>query len=355
MAGVSRREFMYKTGGASAALAFMVANGIRLKANPLGMPIGTQMWPHQTLINNTYEGFEKVCKDLKAVGVDSIETISPSGPFSNLTDGKRMRKMVDDAGLKCFSAHFRGLRMPGNLPALFTFAHDLGMTHMSMASMGGRTLNGQTSLEEVKKVCDEFNKLGALAKKEGLQMMTHNEGFENSRLLDGRLTYPVLLEYLDPEMVKMQFQMSSMTTIGDPITYFTHYPGRFASAHLQGVNTTNGMRGSQPATLTVKREGGAGGRAAGGGNRAGAAPAAAGAPAGGGRAAAPAAAAGAAPAAGGREGGGGGGGLAVGEDTVDWVAVFNAAKTGGLKNFFVEQNWDTMVRSVAFLKTLNVT
>src|SRR4030095_13327109 len=67
--------------------------------------------------------------------------------------------------------------------------------------------------------------------------------------------------YLDPEMVKMQFQMSSMTTIGDPITYFTHYPGRFASAHLQGVNTTTGMRASQPPTLTVKREGGAGGAA----------------------------------------------------------------------------------------------
>jgi hypothetical protein len=59
-------------------------------------------------------------------------------------------------------------------------------------------VNGVTTLEAVKRTCDEFNKLGATAKKEGLQMMTHNEGFENSRLDDGRLTYPVLLEYLDP-------------------------------------------------------------------------------------------------------------------------------------------------------------
>ena len=42
MAGVSRREFLYKRGGASAALAFMVANGIKLNANPLGLPIGSQ-------------------------------------------------------------------------------------------------------------------------------------------------------------------------------------------------------------------------------------------------------------------------------------------------------------------------
>lgn len=174
-------------------------------------------------------------------------------------------------------------------------------------------------------------------------MMTHNEGFENSRLNDGRLTYPVLLEYLDPDVMKMQFQMSSMTTIGDPIMYFTMYPGRFASAHLQGVNTTAGMRPVSPAALTVKptpeqlaaQEAARAARAGGAGR---------------------AAAAGGAP--GGAEGGrgrGGGGALAVGEDTVDWVKVFQAAKLGGLKNYFVEQDWETTVRSVAFLKTLNVT
>lgn len=319
MSPLSRREFLKYGGGASAALSFMVANGVTLYAGPLGMPIGTQMWPHQTLINNSYEGFAKVCKDLKAVGVDSIETISPSGPFSNLTDGKRLRNMVDDAGLKCFSAHFRGLRTPGNLPTLIAFAKDLGMTHMSTASMSGTLVNGITTLEEVKRTCDAYNKIGAEVRKEGFQLMTHNEGFENSRLIDGRLTYPVLLEYLDPELVKMQFQMSSMTTIGDPILYFTQYPGRFASAHLQGVNTTGGMRPATPAPLTVKVDPGAAGR-------------------------------GTQPAA----GGGGNQGLAVGEDTVDWVKVFNAAKAGGLKNFFVEQNWDVMVRSVKFLQTLNV-
>jgi hypothetical protein len=58
---------------------------------------------------------------------------------------------------------------------------------------------------------------------------------------------------------------------------------------------------------------------------------------------------------GGRGGGGGGNALAVGEDSVDWPKVFTAAKTGGLKNYFVEQGWDITVKSVAFLKTLNTT
>jgi hypothetical protein len=35
--------------------------------------------------------------------------------------------------------------------------------------------------------------------------------------------------------------------------------------------------------------------------------------------------------------------------------VFAAAKIGGVKNYFVEQSWELTVKSVAYLKTLNVT
>ncbi len=350
MSGVSRRDFLQRAGGASAALTFMVANGIKLDANPLGLPIGSQAWPHRARIGtNGYAGLASLLKDMKAVGIDTIELVSPSGEFASLTDGKQVRKALDDSGMKSPSAHFRGVRT--NLPTLIQWAHDIGMTHMSMASMGGQTVNGVTTLETVKKTCDEYNKLGAVAKKEGLQMMTHNEGFENSRLDDGRLTYPVLLEYLDPDVMKMQFQMSSMRTIGDPVMYFTMYPGRFASAHLQGVDASAGMTAVGRGTLTVKptpeqlaAQEAARAARAGGGGRAAAGGAAA---AGGGRAAV----AGGTVAAGAE----GPGGLAVGEDSVDWVKVFQAAKIGGLKNYFVEQDWAVTLRSIAYLKTLNVT
>ncbi len=325
MAGMSRREFLNTAGGASAALAFMAANGIKLNANPLGLPIGSQMWPHRARIGTDgYAGLAAVLKDLKSIGVDIVEMISPSGEFKALTDGKQVRKILDDHGLKSPSAHFRGVRTAGNLPTLIEWGNAIGMTHMNMASMGGQVVNGVTTLEMVKRTCDEYNKIGAITKKAGLQLMTHNEGFENSRLDDGRLTYPVLLEYLDPALMKMQFQMSSMRTIGDPVMYFTMYPGRFESAHLQGVDAAAGVNVPGPGRLTVKAPPEAAG--AGRGARAGGAPA----------------------------GGGGGQGLAVGEDSVDWVKVFEAAKIGGLKHYFVEQAFDITTRSVAFLKTLNV-
>jgi sugar phosphate isomerase/epimerase len=333
---MSRREFLNTTGGASAALAFMVANGVKLSANPLGLPIGSQMWPHRARIGTDgYAGLAAVLKDLKSIGVEIVEMISPSGEFKALTDGKQVRKILDDHGLKSPSAHFRGVRTPGNLPTLIEWGNAIGMTHMNMASMGGQVVNGVTTLETVKRTCDEYNKIGAITKKSGLQLMTHNEGFENSRLDDGRLTYPVLLEYLDPALMKMQFQMSSMRTIGDPVMYFTMYPGRFESAHLQGVDARAGMAPVRGGVLTAKptaeqlaeQKAAAQARAGGAGARVGGAPAA---------------------------GGGGGQALAVGEDSVDWVKVFEAAKIGGLKHYFVEQAFDVTTRSVAFLKTLTV-
>ncbi len=44
----------------------------------------------------------------------------------------------------------------------------------------------------------------------------------------------------------------------------------------------------------------------------------------------------------------------VGEGTLDWKRIFTAAKTGGVKNYFVEMNLDMMRASVPYLKNLQV-
>jgi sugar phosphate isomerase/epimerase len=159
----------------------------------------------------------------------------------------------------------------------------------------------------------------------GIQAFLHNETLENSKLNDGRLAYPILLGYLDPDLVKMQFQMSSMRTIGNPIMYFRLYPGRFISAHVHGVNLDAPLPPPRGNPMPVKATTPPGERGAGGGTGRGP-----GAPA-----------------------------VAIGDDSVDWSAVFAAAKTGGLKNYFIEQEqpnggWEAMVRGVAYLKTLTV-
>lgn len=320
MAAMTRREFFHKTATDAAIAALLATSLVKLRASPLGLPIGSQTYPHRQRIESG--DFAGLLKDMKSIGIDVIELCSPSyREFASLADGKMVKKVLDDNGMKCPSAHFGMNVLRTQHPQMIQWAHDIGMTQMATASLGGRVTSGMTSSEEVKRAADEYNKIAAAARKAGLQQALHNEGFENSRLEDGRLTYPVLLEYLDPDLVKMQFQMSSMRTIGDPIMYFMNHPNRFVSAHLQGVDTTQGMQPSRAGVLPVKpgaQDTAAAGEGRGRGGRGQGAP-----------------------------------GLAVGEDTVDWPRVFEAAKTGGVKNYFVEQAWDITVKSVAYLRTLS--
>jgi sugar phosphate isomerase/epimerase len=44
----------------------------------------------------------------------------------------------------------------------------------------------------------------------------------------------------------------------------------------------------------------------------------------------------------------------VGQDTLDWKKIFRAAKTGGIKNYFVEMDLEMMKASVPYLRNLQV-
>jgi hypothetical protein len=57
----------------------------------------------------------------------------------------------------------------------------------------------------------------------------HNQEFEK---LEGQLIYDALLQQLDPNLVKMQFQLWVIIAGYKAADYFRRFPGRFISAHL---------------------------------------------------------------------------------------------------------------------------
>lgn len=317
MAQITRRKFLETTGAGAAAAGVLAASGVRLHADPLGIPIGSQTYPERQRIADGK--FVEVLKGMYDAGIRQIELCSPGSyaQFKSLADGKATKKIVEDAGLKAISSHVGMAEFRTALPQVIQWAQDTGLSQLGTASLGG-AVNGHTSLNQVRYAAEEYNRMASVVKRAGLQMFLHNEALENSRLEDGRLTYPVLLEYLDPDLVKMQFQMSSMRVIGNPIVYFTNHPGRFISAHVHGVNLDTPAAPYAGMPLPIKQ----------------AAP-----PAGRGR-------------------GPGAPGIAMGDDSVDWPRVFEAMKIGGVRNYFIEQEqangWDAMVKGAAYLKTLNV-
>jgi sugar phosphate isomerase/epimerase len=217
-----------------------------LRAAPLGLPIGSQTYPHRQRIKDG--DLAGLCRDLAALGVESVELCSTGyAEFASLADGKQTRRVIEDHGLKCPSAHFSMKELRTKQAELIDWAKDIGMTQMGTASLGGRAPGGVAAMDVVKSAAEEYNRIGETAAKSGIQQFLHDEGFEMSKV-DGRLTYEVLLELLDPKLVKMQFQMSSMKAVGDPLMYFKKYPGRFLSMHLQGVD----LNGRNPAAAVGK-------------------------------------------------------------------------------------------------------
>ena len=101
---------------------------------------------------------------------------------------------------------------------------------MLVASLGGPK---NPTMDDVKRAADEYNKMGEKAAKAGIQQGLHNENFETSTV-DGKRTYDVLFQLLDPKLVKFQFQVSTIAEGFDAAEYFNKYPGRFVSMHVQG-------------------------------------------------------------------------------------------------------------------------
>jgi len=295
MDGISRREFIKQSAATSAAAAVLPIAARGMTMNPLGLPIGSQTWPHRQRIKDG--DFAGLCRDMAALGIGSIELCSPGyAEFTSLADAKLTRKIIEDHGLTCPSAHVTLEELRNGQQQVIAWAHEIGMTQMGTATLNGKVDKGIATMSDVKRAADEYNRMSEAVSNAGLQMFLHDELFEMAKV-DGRLVYEVLLELLDPKLVKMQFQMSAMRTIGDPVTYFAKHPGRFISMHLQGVDL------NAPAPVP-------------GGQR---------------------------PPA-----------VAVGHDSLDWPRIFAAAKAGGLKNYFIEQSWDLTVQGVAYLKTLKV-
>lgn len=233
MKNFSRRNFL---AGAAAVGGALAAGKTMAWANPLGLPIGCQTWPVRQLVAADFPG---ALARLRRAGFHAIEMCSPVGyadsGFGGLQkySGARLRRIIADAGLICVSSHFGIEELRKDQPGRIAWAQEMGLTQMMVPSLGGPM---HPTMDDVRRAAEEYNRMGERAAAAGIQQGLHNEGFETSRLPDGRRTYDVLFQLLDPQLVKFQFQVSTIEQGFDAIAYFRRHPGRFISMHAQGWN-----------------------------------------------------------------------------------------------------------------------
>jgi sugar phosphate isomerase/epimerase len=233
MCPLSRREFLGAATTSAAAIGFLGANPLELSADPLGLPIGCQTWPVRASIAKDFPG---TIKQLADAGFQSIELCSPYGyeefGFGGLAkySPAELRKILSDAGVTCISSHFGIGELRKNQERSIGWAKDIGLTQMLVPSLDGPK---NPTMDDVKRAADEYNKMAERAAKAGIQQGLHNEEFELSTV-NGKRTYDILFELLDPKLVKFQFQVSTIGQGYDAAEYFNKYPGRFISMHVQG-------------------------------------------------------------------------------------------------------------------------
>src|SRR5208337_3081489 len=121
--------------------------------------------------------------------------------------GAELRKILGDAGVKCVSSHFGIEELRKNQAASIAWAEDVGLTQMMVPSLDGQP---HPTMDDVKRAAEEYNKMGEQAAKAGIQQGLHNEDFELTKV-DGQRTYDLLFNLLDPRLVKVQFQVSTIS------------------------------------------------------------------------------------------------------------------------------------------------
>lgn len=286
------RRMFLKAGAAASAL---LAGTRSLSADPLGLPIGCQTYPVRKSIRTDFAG---TMKGLRAAGFTQIELCSPYGydDFSSLQQYKpqQLRRMLADWGLGCISSHWGANELFQTPDKSIAYAHDFGMTQMAIAALGPFRPTTPQTVDDVKRYVEPFNAFAEKAHAAGIVALLHNEGFV-SAYIDGKPVYDMMIAELNPATTKLQFQVSSMQEGYDPVVYFRRYPGRYLSMHCQDWV-------KDPSTHSGFRQ------------------------------------------------------VPLGQGLVDWKAVFTAAGTAGVKNYFVELEEDPalMPPSVPYLKSLNV-
>lgn len=233
MFSISRREFLRISGTYTAAAGFFSAAVPQLRANPLDMPLGCQTWPVREMMAKDFPG---TIKQLAEAGFQTIELCSPVGysdyGFAELAKytGAELRKILGDAGVTCVSSHFSIAELRTKQEDRIAWAKDVGLTQMIVPSLSGPA---KPTMDDVKRAADEYNKIGERAADVGIQQGLHNEDFELS-LVNRKRTYDLRFDLLDPKLVKFQFQVSTISRGYNAAEYFTKYPGRFISMHVQG-------------------------------------------------------------------------------------------------------------------------
>jgi len=225
---MDRRTFLGTLPGAAAAATAMMNRNLVWAAEPHRIrPIGIQLYTVRDALQRDYDG---TLAQLAQIGYREVE----SGWDQDKEHPKEMREALLRHGLTSPSTHVDWDSLGADWPKVIEGNKIIGRTYLVNPWIDEEVRNKPDGW---KHATDTLNRAGETAKKAGIQFAYHKHWIEFVALPDGKLPYDILLEYLDPNLVKMEMDLGWITVGGqDPVKYFQRYPGRFCMVHIKDVH-----------------------------------------------------------------------------------------------------------------------
>ena len=252
MTGISRRDFVK---GAAACAAVFEARAAF--ANPLGLPIGLQLYSVRDLLPTDYAG---TLKQLGAMGYQEVEA---AGFFNHAAAD--VKQAMRDAGLRCVSAHYSLADLQPKLAEILEYARDLGLSYIICSSpmmrdpsrakgLGWAQSIEAMTVDDWKWNAEQFNAIGAKAQAAGIQFGYHNHFVEFHPKAGGVIPYDVILENTDPKLVTMEMDVGWVVIGGaKPEEYFRKHGKRFTQLHVKQFKLENWKPGEEPISTEMNQ------------------------------------------------------------------------------------------------------
>jgi sugar phosphate isomerase/epimerase len=277
----TRRNFLQSSTAALVYSSAILRSG-RLMASPFGLPIGLQLYSVRELLPKDYEG---TLKQIAALGYQEVES---AGYFDHTVP--QVKAAMSAAGLHLVSAHYSHDNLAKDFDNILAFNHELGVNYLICSFPGikdpsrlkdtsHRSVVNSFTMDDYRWNADQFNKFGEKVKAAGMKFGYHNHTMEFGKQ-DGVAPLDEMIRLTDPSLVTFELDCGWVVVGGaNPVDYIRRYPTRISMLHVKDFKHTD-----KPASIVDPPKA-----------------------------------------------------AQLGEGTLDYRPVFEAAKKANIKHYFVEQ------------------
>jgi len=184
--------------------------------------IGLQLY---TLRDDLPKDPKGVLKQVASFGYNQLESFEGNkGMFWGMTPAE-FNKYVGDLGMKIVSSH---CDIDKDFEKKAADAASIGMKYLICPHKGA-----QKSIDDFKRIADQFNDRGEICRKHGIRFAYHNHGY-SFKELDGQMPQDVMMDNTNPATVDFEMDMYWVVTGGADIEkYLNKYKNRFRLCHIK--------------------------------------------------------------------------------------------------------------------------